>query len=295
MESTMVPPKQIQSARKVNALQSHPLVAYFLLAYLITWSFSIFAARGLLPFSVPIWIETTGVFLYHFGPSVAGIIMAAVEGGRTGVKALLRSLGHVRVGVGWYMFAIFYPIVLRLAATGLVYTLGGPAPSFFANASQGLPPGNPLLYAPLMFIGSLILAGLAEEIGWRGYALPKLQSRYGGLAASLIMAALWAAWHYHPFAFRLLSVTIPWHILSVLGMTILLTWVYNSTGGSLWMVVLFHSCSNFADWVVLTNPAYGGSLPAYSAYILMNLAVALLIAIAYRKRDLGCLPGKSKP
>jgi len=270
-----------QNVRKAHWLLRHPLTSYFLLAYLISWGLSLLATRGLLPFPVPPLVGAVAGFLYHFGPSLAGVILAAVEAGRRGVRSLLRPLGRLRVGIAWYLFVVSYPILLRLAAAGIGAALGGPAPTFFTSNALGMPAGHPLVIAPLVFLGTLIFAGLAEEIGWRGYALPRLQSRYSALAASLILAAVWAPWHYNPLNFPLMRGVLVGHMLSVLGMTILLTWVYNGTGGSLGLTVLFHGFSNFADWAVPTSPVYGGDVRTYGAYILLNLIVAATIVLIF--------------
>jgi uncharacterized protein len=280
----------VSHLKKSNRLLRFPLVSYFLLAYLISWGLSLFAARGLLPFVVPPLLGTLAGFLYHFGPSLAGIILTAVEAGKTGVRAMVRQLGRLRVGIGWYLVIILYPFALHLAAAGLNAALGGQPPSFFSSQGAGIPAGNLLVTAPLVFLGTLIFAGLAEEIGWRGFALPRLQSRYGALASSLILGFIWAPWHYNPLNLPLFGSILPLHALSVIGFTILLTWVYNSTGGSLGMTVLFHSISNLADWVVPVSPIYGGNLQSYIAYVLLNLASALIIVLVFGKENLNKRP-----
>jgi len=273
-------------ATRRNLLLRYPVAAFFILAYAISWGISLFAARGLLPFAVPPVVTLLAGLLYHFGPALAGITMAAVEAGRAGVRALLRPLGHLRVGVGWYLLIVLYPLALRLAAAGLGAALGGPAPTFFASTELGLPAGNPLVMAVPVFLSTLILTGIAEEIGWRGYALPRLQARHNALVASLIVAALWAPWHYNPLNYPAMRAIIPWHVLSVLGMTILMTWVYNGTGGSLGIAVLFHASSNFADWVVPTSPAVQGDMRAYVAQVFLNLTIASVVVLVFGPTNL---------
>jgi membrane protease YdiL (CAAX protease family) len=275
-----------RSAARHSPLLRYPVAAFFVLAYAITWGISLFATRGLLPFTVPPLVRLLAGLLYHFGPALAGIIMAATEAGRAAVRALLRPLGRLRVGAGWYVLIVFYPLALRLAAGGLGAALGGPAPTFFASTELGLPAGHPLVMAVPVFLSTLILTGIAEEIGWRGYALPRLQARYSALVASLIVAALWAPWHYNPLNFPAVRPIILWHVLAVLGMTILMTWVYNGTGGSLGMAVLFHAFSNFSDWVVPTSPAANGDIRAYVAQVILNLAVASAVVLVFGPTNL---------
>jgi membrane protease YdiL (CAAX protease family) len=300
MNSSIDPPQQdggSRSAAQPNLPRRHPVAAFFVLAYAISWGISLFAARGLLPFAVPPLVTLLAGLLYHFGPALAGITMAATEAGQAGVGALLRPLGRLRVGAVWYLWIIFYPLALRLAASGLSFALGGPAPTFFASAELGLPAGHPLVMAMPVFLSTLILTGIAEEIGWRGYALPRLQTRHNALAATLIIAVLWAPWHYNPLNFPAMRPIIPWHVLSVLGMAILMTWVYNSTGGSLGMAVLFHAFSNFADWVVPTSPAVQGDMRAYVLHVLLNLAAALAVVLVFGAANMSRLPraGLARP
>jgi len=265
---------------KPNPIRRYPLAAFFILAYAISWGLSLFAARGVLPFAVPPAVALIGGLLYHFGPALAAIGVAASLAGWAGMRGLLRPLGQWRVGVGWYLFIALYPLALRLAAVSLGRLFGGPAPVFFDSPSLGLPAASPWLLALPVFLSTLILTGVAEEIGWRGFALPRLQIRFNALVSSLILAALWAPWHYNPLNLPGIRPIIPWHALSVLAMTVLMTWVYNNTRGSLLIVVLFHAFSNFSDWVVPTAPvALGGSTAALTAQVVLNLAVALAVVL----------------
>lgn len=256
------------------------MAAFFVLAYVISWALSLLAAPGVLPFAVPPAVSLPAGLLYHFGPAMAGIILAARLDGRAGVRSLLRPLGQWRVGVRWYLFIALYPLALRLVAVSLGQLFGGPAPSFFDSEALGLPAGNPLLMALPVFLSTLVLTGVAEEIGWRGFALPRLQTRYSALVASAILAALWAPWHYNPLNYPGVRAIIPWHVVGVLAMTTLMTWVYNNTHGSLLIAVLFHTFSNFADWVVPTAPAaMGGSTVALTVQVVLNLTVALVLLL----------------
>jgi membrane protease YdiL (CAAX protease family) len=290
MNNDKAQPAQGEMHPKTSLVLRYPLVSFFLLAYLISWSISLFARPGLLPFKVPPVMVGLAGLLYHFGPALAGLIMAATEGGRAGVRALLRPLGWLRVGIGWYAFIIIYPLALRLSAVGINLLLGGSMPTFFDSTSIGLPPGNLLVTGVTVFLGTLILAGLAEEIGWRGYALPRLQNRYTALVASLILGVIWAPWHYNPLNFQIIRPILPWHVLSVIGMTILLTWVYNSTGGSLGMVVLLHTFSNFSDWIVPTgfNAQSGGQ--TFIIQSLLNLSMAIIILLVFGAENLSRQP-----
>jgi len=127
------------STRKPNLIRRYPLAVFFVLAYVISWGLSLFAARGALPFAVPPVVALIGGLLYHFGPALAGIGVAATLAGRAGVRGLLRPLGQWRVGVGWYLFIALYPIALRLAAVNLGRLFGGPRRSFSTRSRWACP------------------------------------------------------------------------------------------------------------------------------------------------------------
>ena len=256
------------------------LVLFFALAYGITWLFSALATPGLLPLELPAVVRGLGAVLCHFGPSLAAMLVSAASGGRTALRQLLSQLGRWRVGAGWYAFVLLYPLAARLLAAGLDVLLGGTAPLPFRAGS--VPAGNPLLLLVPVFAGVLLQAGLAEEIGWRGFALPRLQARYSALISSLILGILWAGWHFHPLNWPLMRPVAPWYVLGTLPFTILFTWVYNSSGGSLLLAVLFHTASNVSDWILPIVPFLSstGSGRAYGLLILINTLLAATVVIA---------------
>jgi uncharacterized protein len=251
-------------------ISQRSLLAFFLLAYAITWGLSILGTKDLLPFSLPPVVMNVSAILLHYGPTLAAILMAASGSGRAGVRALLGRLGRWRVGLGWYVFIFLFPLLVRLAAVGIDTLMGGRLPVFFSAA--GVPKGNPALVLPVVFLAVLFQAGLAEEIGWRGFGLPGLQQRYSALTASLILGVIWAAWHFHPINFPSLWPQAFWYLFNSIPFTILLTWVYNNTGGSLLLAVLFHTASNVCDWIVPTFTAVSDA-SGIQAFIIKGILV----------------------
>lgn len=229
------------------------LTSFFLLAFGITWGLSVFTVKDILPFHVPPILVSLSAILLHYGPAIAAIFMA----GRGGIKDLVGRLAIWHVGSGWYGFVFLYPLALRLTATGVDMWLGGKPPEFLQ--SPGLEGVNPVLLLPVVFIVVFFQAGLAEEIGWRGYALPRLLQRFGPLTSSLILGVIWGAWHFHPQNAAQILPLAPWYFLDILAFTIVLTWVFNKTGGSLLLVALLHTASNVSDWIVPTFPAVAGA------------------------------------
>jgi len=227
--------------------------------------------------------------LLHYG-------LALVRGGRAALSGLLKPIGKWRVGVGWYLFVFLFPLFVRLLASEIEMLLSGTPPTFLvAGASSSVPQGtHPLVLLVPVFIGVFLQAGMAEEIGWRGFALPHLQGRFNALISSLILAALWTMWHYYPSRAPELLDTGLWYPLAVFPMTILTTRVYNSTRGNLLLVILYHTASNTADWIVPTANIAGAQVmesarPFMLQVGLMWLAVIAVVAV-FGARDLARRP-----
>ncbi len=163
----------------------YPLVAFFVLAFGLTWPYLIADALGswgLLPFRLPLvlWIPM------GYGPTFAALIVTGATSGKAGIHALLRRLLVWRVGAPWYALAIGGLVIPSAITLGLYTLLGGHAP---------LPAFSLGLILQLLVL--LLVHGLinGEELGWRGYALPRLQAQRSALAASLILGAIWAMFH----------------------------------------------------------------------------------------------------
>jgi membrane protease YdiL (CAAX protease family) len=152
--------------------------------------------------------------------------------------------------------------------------LGGPAISVDVSLL-----GTVILLAFMIFPGS----ALGEEIGWRGYALPRLQAGRSALSASLILGVIWALWHLPLYftgqVFRPLSLFPPFFI-GVIALSVILTWVYNSTGGSLLMVVLIHATFNFPLTFLLEPLGSRATLPALLYFGLLVVAAIVVVIVA---------------
>jgi membrane protease YdiL (CAAX protease family) len=226
-------------------LARHPLVSFFVLAYAGTWLFQLpyvlsEDGSGLLPYSSPL-LTWTGPVSIFMGPFLAAFVMTGATEGREGVGRLLRRFVLWRVGFWWYLFAIVgVPMLVVLS----VLVMPGVLESF-----QGL---GVLVPLPLLgvFVYVLFLGGpLGEEPGWRGFALPRLQSLHGPLVGSLILGPLWGLWHL-PMFFTgwneptVLNVVV--YVLSTTALAIMYTWAFNKTKGSLLIAILLHAAFNWA-------------------------------------------------
>ena len=205
-------------------IKRHPLVAYFVLAYALAWIL------------IPLVVSVSVAFglLALFGPAIAAIVVTGVTEGRSGVKALLRRAVQWRVGLKWIAVAVVLPILVSATVVLLDAALLGKPLSLVPNEA-------PML---TLIIGLLVVG---EEIGWRGFALPRLQTRFNSLTASLILGGLWAAWHL-PNAFipglEHYLTAFPVFLVYVVSMTVLFTWLANRTRGSVWIAWLFHAAIN---------------------------------------------------
>jgi membrane protease YdiL (CAAX protease family) len=244
-------------------LKRHPLLYFYILAFAITWSIwlpAVAATRDLLPFPVPLAIDGLA---YFWGPPLAACIVLYANEGRAGVRALLGRLLAWRVGAGWYAFALLWRPAILLAVIALIAALGG-----------GIPALDPwYLLVPLFLLHTLvrIVAHVGEEIGWRGYALPRLQARIGPLAASVLIGLLAGLWHLPAFFIaghpQYGTPILPF-IVWMVAIAIVFTWVYNHTGGSLLPVTLLHAAINGAGAVFPSLP------------LALDVGVTLIAALA---------------
>jgi hypothetical protein len=150
-----------------------------------------------------------------------------------------------RVGLQWYAVALFLPVAIVLVALYLVALLGGPTPTAAAFAGW--------YTLPLIFLSTTLLKGpFTEEPGWRGFLLPRLQSFYSPLVASLVVGVIWASWHLPLLISDPTSQRPPLQFfVLVVAQSVVFTWVYNGTRGSVLLVILMHGAFNsFAGFLV---------------------------------------------
>lgn len=256
--------------------------AFFALAFGISWLVWIpaaLAARQDAAF--PLSPELAGL-VGAFGPTLAALVVTGLTRGRRGLRALLGRLLIWRIGLPWYLFVLLWPAAVSLTATGLYVLFGGTAPDFahppfleIAPLPTELQAVGPWPLMPFVFLQNLLIgSAMGEEIGWRGFALPRLQTRWGALSASLLIGLLWGLWHLplyltpgHPMANRFFG----WTLLDLLAISVLFTWVFNHTRGSLLPALLLHAAMSVTA-LFLARPE-GSTVIALA----LTGAVALLI------------------
>jgi CAAX protease family protein len=280
---------QRQRAPRKGLLARYPVTFYFLIAYAFAWLVWVPLALsqdgvGLLSFHSPIGASASVVVASFVGPFLSAFIMTGITEGREGIGRLLRRCMLWRVGLGWCLFALIgIPTMLVLG----VIVLPGALASF-----KGLPS---LVAIPwISQIVYVFLHGpLGEEPGWRGFALPRLQRLHGPLVASLILGPLWALWHL-PFFwvpawnFPPTLANVGLFVIAAIPLTIVMTWVFNNTKGSVLTAILGHW--SFDMTFVILNllftasivTDYGSTLP-----VLIGLGAAALLLIALTRGRLG--------
>jgi membrane protease YdiL (CAAX protease family) len=235
------------------------IALYFVLAFVITWSLqlpAVLAARGWISGPPERYMMLVG--LGAFGPAAAAMVAARVES--TGVRALLRPLGTWRVGAQWYLAALLLP--------GAIFVIA-------ASTYNALGHHEQLLYLPNTpaFVAAAVVFPLGEEIGWRGFALPRLIERFGPLTASVIIGVLWTFWHVPMLTLQGVSpelylVFVPFMV----GGSVLFTWVFRHTRGSLFLAVLMHVGAH------LNNP--GHAMPQRATPMVIHMVAYVLLATA---------------
>jgi membrane protease YdiL (CAAX protease family) len=207
-------------------------------------------------------------YFASFGPLSAAVIVTAITEGGKGIRQLLGRLLIWRVELKYYAFAVLGPIALFMLAVLVNFVIQGTWPDLY---QLGVADYMPYL-TPLGALGLWIFTySIGEETGWRGFALPHLQTNRSASSATLILALLWAGWHLPAFFFRdtyteMGIIGFPIFAISVLCTTVVFTWLYNSTAGSLLLVVLFHA---FFNWLSVSEAGGQFVAPIMSVPIIL--------------------------
>ncbi|MGE5248930.1 MAG: CPBP family intramembrane glutamic endopeptidase [Bacteroidota bacterium] len=257
-------------------LKRHSLVCGILLMFLLTWPIDL-SNSGLLPFKFPFIVY---IFL-GWGFIFAALIMTGLTLGRQAVIALLGRYIQWRVSWKWYLAALLLSPILILLGVYLNAAFSGIAPDFSAAMIHKIL--GPSVNLPLVILPWLLYEAVAngEEIGWRGYVLPRLQAKYSALTATLILGLIWGFWHLPKYLPDFDAGRFAWFMVHTLAQAVILTWIYNGTGGSLLLATLYHASSNTASmFVPMANTQSGANMGAFIALVLLELAAALIIVIA---------------
>jgi membrane protease YdiL (CAAX protease family) len=263
-------------------IERHPLVVYFVLVFTISWGGLLWAAGG--PGGIPVApdrVDTLlpGVVLSVLaGPSVAGLLLTALVDGSAGLRAVLARLVGWRVGPRWYVWAL---LSAPLLMGGLLLALSLVSPVFRPGVVTSPEPASFLRFGIVVGLS----AGFFEELGWTGFALPRLRRRYGVAGAGLVLGLAWAVWHVLPAVwlsgavsgrFALTSYLLD-PFLYLIAFRVLMVWVYEHTG-SLLMAMLMHA-SLTASARVLTPAGLAGA-PLLTFDLVWAAAMGGIVVVA---------------
>ena len=248
--STLTTTSQPATSSPLRRLISdHPLVAYFVIAFAGTWlcEVPLLLAKngfGLLPFTISdIGFTLLGGLATLCGPTLAALTVTAATSGKVGVGKFLRRFVQWRVGIPWYLLTLFSFLLVYLLSVSIPLGAG----PLLALIRQW-----PLLFT--VFLPYIVLVilfdALGEEPGWRGFALPRLQQRYGPVLGTIVLGTLHSFWHLptgfimggplYPFA---LTTFVPFVLAGIAG-SFIYTWIFNHAKGSILIAILIHAAAN---------------------------------------------------
>jgi membrane protease YdiL (CAAX protease family) len=277
----------------LQLMRKHPLFCFFLIAYAFSWILSI-------PYVLSVWGNWSGDFtvifvIKSFGPAIAAIVMLNLIEGKTGVLRLRQSIRQRRASWQWYLFILVgIPALLML---GIIIQPGALA------GFQGLSPRLLVIY-PIYFFVVIFGGGpLGEEPGWRGFALPRLQPRYGPLRGTLLLGVVWCFWHLPDFltpaqgggpgtSLATILTNFAIFFLMVIALAIIFTWVFNHTAGSVFIAIVLHASVNTPQLVLVPLfPAM--DVTSLDLAGLIGFGVTALLIVILTRGRLGYKPGKA--
>lgn len=290
-EAPVAPPRR---GGVLGAVRRHPVVSFFVLANAASWI-------AWLPYVLS--LHGLGVWDFRFpggaiggqllgmlpgaylGPIGSALLVTAIADGRAGVRTWAQRLWRWKVGWRWYV-GILAGVPVAMVLSALVFS-GGEAHMPSAAVLAALVPG---------LLAQMVTTGLAEEPGWRDFALPRVQRALGAPRAALVIGALWGLWHmplyltewggwpevswYRPLEF----------VAFCIAFNVVMTWVFNRTGQSLPMAMLLHvSINNFASiaWAE-TFPSM--DVDVFQHALLVGAAVAAAVTLVGSRGRLGYVP-----
>lgn len=252
-----------------DPIRERPVLAFFGLTMTLSWALWWPIAGGHLESAVAGRVAV-------FGPTLAALALTGYLHGRAGLADLGRRLAHWRVDPRWYLFCLGFSPSLLLVALGVHSALGGSLPPLSL-------PDSPVLVVGFVYV--LVTSVAGEELGWRGFALPRLQRSHSALTASLLVGVVWFVWHlplfYTPGDFHRFVPLGPF-ALQIIGFSVLYTWMFNDTDGSLVLPHLFHTANNFSFFVFPVLPTGAGdpTRPLWIGVALLWFVVGLVVLVA---------------
>jgi hypothetical protein len=222
-------------------IHSHPLLVFFALVFLITWgigAIALFVPAVGRAFASSSALTNPLFYAAVYAPTVSSLALTALLGGSAGLRQLLGRLLPWRAGLEWYLIV--------LAGYPLAGLLAGRAAGLF-GAPQGSMPNWAHFYAALLPALVVDPGPLGEELGWRGFALPRMLERWSPLTASLILGLIWGTWHFPAFFIAGLPqkhMALPIFFLNTISLSVADTWLFLRAKGNLLPPILVHLITN---------------------------------------------------
>lgn len=272
-----------------KAIEPGSVLVFFVLTFAVTWSLWLAAwtiSRGGAAGYPPPGVGTLLFYLGVFAPGIVATWLTHRHEGSKGIRTLLGRLVQVQARLRWYAFALAYMAAIKLTSALIHRLVSGAWPRFGTEPI--------LLMLGAILLSMLIFGQSGEELGWRGYALPRLAARIGVGPASIVIGVIWAAWHLPLFFIPGIETTgqsFPLYALGVIALSVAIAWLYANTNGSLFLTMLMHSAINNTKDIVPTGARPPANPLSLSASLMGWITAALLwICAGYlliRMRKLG--------
>ncbi|WP_234434362.1 CPBP family intramembrane glutamic endopeptidase [Streptomyces sp. NRRL F-5126] len=278
-----------------------PLTSFFVMAFALSWlAWTPYVLSenglGIAHFAFPSALGTTQLLGVlpgaYLGPILSAFAVTAVTDGRRGLRVWTGRLAKWRVGWRWYAGVI---VAAPAALTVASVALGGAGPVLPSAAVLAA-------YVPGLLL-QMVTTGLAEEPGWRDFAMPRLQRRHGPLTATLIVGPLWGIWHLPLFLTEWGGwPDVTWRqpvvfVVTTVAFSFVMTWVFNRSGESLPIAMLLHTGVN--NYLSI---AWSGMFPQLAptatthALLVASVAAALiLLAVTRGRLGYGPSPAAAAP
>ncbi|HSM72271.1 MAG TPA: type II CAAX endopeptidase family protein [Anaerolineales bacterium] len=267
----------MEPSTQTNFLRRHSLVTGIVLMFIYTWTIDL-SNSGVLPFKVPFVVALTVGWGFIF----VSLFMTWLTLGREAMKTLFKRFFLWRVDWKWYLVAILLMPALRFAAIPMTAWLTGiPADYSHPMIRDVVPLDWPLLSMVIPWVLFEIFTN-GEEMGWRGYVLPRLQSKFNALVSSLILGVIWSVWHLPKFFGTGSSEgrSFFWFTVFTVSVAVLYTWLYNNTHGSLLLVVLFHASGNTVGQFLPAKFAVAGGILSNLEIVFFFIAAIVVTMVA---------------
>jgi CAAX protease family protein len=235
----------------IKVFKNRELLIYFILAFVFTWSISLFIILSTLGNKkpAPLWLHS----FTAYGPFAAALIVEGIYRGKGGIKHLLKRIVRWKIGYWWFVISAWSLIFVLIFSEIISFLITGKNFNFIGLGKLDNLPYTGIVGAWLF---SVVNSGIGEETGWRGFALPRLQKSESAFKSTIILSIIWALWHL-PYFFYMPSY-MEWGVLSFPGVVLALilggfifTWLYNSTKGSILAVAMWHGSFDY----ITTNKA----------------------------------------